>query len=62
MSGRNVLNVCVNACLGLMLGLLQCVSWQYRMEVHIPEKQSNIHYISPAPVMTYFSQWHQRGS
>lgn len=58
MSGRNVLNMCVR----LALGLLQYVSWQYRMEVNIPEKQSNIHYIPAAPVMTYFSQRSQRGS
>ncbi len=44
------------------MGSLQCVSWQCRMEVHIPEKQSNIHYIPEAPVITYFRQSIQRES
>ncbi len=48
--------------LRIAVGSLQCVSWQCRMEVHIPEKQSNIHYIPEAPVMTYFRQSIQRES
>lgn len=48
--------------LRIAVGSLQCVSWQCGMEVHIPEKQSNIHYIPEAPVMTYFRQSSQRES